>query len=99
MPGEWKTWEKQTVDVLSSHGEGSVRKHHLGKGMEVAVSQVFTMLFDKYCSKFETEGPSSLLSKGFTLVGRRGANLHRECTTSGQVYIGCQDRKCLQGLG
>lgn len=99
MPGEWKTWEKQIVDVLSSHGEGSVREHRVGKGMEVAGNRVFTMLFDKYSSKFETEGPSSLLSKGFTLVGRRGASLHSECTTSAPVYIGCQDRKCPQCLG
>lgn len=26
----------ETVDVLSSHGEGSVREHRVGKGTEVA---------------------------------------------------------------
>lgn len=63
------------------------------------MKQVFTVLFDKYRTRFETKGPSSLLSKGFTLVGRQDANLHSECTTSGPVYIGCQDRKCPQCLG
>ena len=71
----------------------------MSKGMEVAVSWVPTMLFHKYCRKPETEGSSSLLSKGFTLVGRRGANLHSECTTSGQVCRGWQERKCPQCLG